>query len=114
MFEYQALTEHGICTLIKKVCTMTFMNILVNVHGDEVCEDDIFGRKVTHKMTNPSYVVFVDEVGSNTSMEGDGHVGGEFFIMGTQVRQIVTLLSGALLQSLWSLQCVLLCLKVKS
>jgi hypothetical protein len=54
----------------------------VNVHGDEVCEDDSFGRKVTYKLTHPSYIVFVDEVGSNTSMEGDGHVGGELFIVG--------------------------------
>ncbi len=30
-----------------------------------------FGRKATHLLTRPDYVVFVDEVGSNTSQERD-------------------------------------------
>jgi hypothetical protein len=40
-------------------------------------ETNAFGRKATHLLIRPDYVVFVDEVGCNTSQEGDGARGGE-------------------------------------
>jgi hypothetical protein len=43
----------------------------VNKNQEETTEDLAFGRKATYLLTRPDYVVFVDEVGSNTSQEGD-------------------------------------------
>ena len=40
-------------------------------------EANDFGRKATHLLIRPDYVVFIDEVGCNTSQEGDGARGGE-------------------------------------
>jgi hypothetical protein len=51
--------------------------IWVNKQQEEVDEENAWGRKVTHLITRPEYIVFVDEVGSNVSQEGDGAIGGE-------------------------------------
>jgi hypothetical protein len=34
-------------------------------------EENAFGQNSTHLLLHPEYVVFVDEVGCNTSQEGD-------------------------------------------
>jgi hypothetical protein len=46
--------------------------------GNIVSEDDPkrFGRATTHVLTHPERVLFVDEVGSNTSQKQDGNIGG--------------------------------------
>jgi hypothetical protein len=49
----------------------------VNKNQEETTKDLAFGRKATHLLTRPDCVVLVDEVGSNTSQEGDGALGGE-------------------------------------
>jgi hypothetical protein len=56
--------------------------IWVNQQGFETDEADAFGRKVTHMLMHPEYMLFVDEVGCNTSQEGDGAHGGERKIVG--------------------------------
>jgi hypothetical protein len=48
----------------------------VNKNQEETTEDLAFGRKATHLLTRPDNVVFVDEVGFNTSQEGDEALGG--------------------------------------
>jgi hypothetical protein len=53
-----------------------------NQSGEEVEKDEAYGRPVTHRLLHPNYLLFVDEVGSNTDMEGDGHVGGEVMVVG--------------------------------
>jgi hypothetical protein len=54
--------------------------IWVDKNQQPASEENAFGRKVTHLLTRPDMVVFVDEVGSNTSQEGDGAIGGELKI----------------------------------
>ena len=56
--------------------------IWVKHHGIETSEADAFGRMATHTLCRPDYVIFVDEVGCNTSQEGDGAHGGERKIVG--------------------------------
>jgi hypothetical protein len=51
--------------------------VWVNKNQDKTTEDLAFGRKATHLLSRPDYVIFVDEVGSNTSQEGDGALSGE-------------------------------------
>jgi hypothetical protein len=55
-------------------------------------EANAFGRKATHLLIRPDYVVFVDEVGCNTSQEGDGARGGEKKIVsrGTVAKETAT------------------------
>ena len=68
--------------VIAGVATELAEPIWVNKEQEETSEEEAFGRKVTHLLTRPDYVVFVDEVGSNLSQEGDGAVGGERKIVG--------------------------------
>ena len=56
--------------------------VWVNKDQEETSKEEAFGRRITHLLTRPDYVVFVDEVGSNLSQEGDGAVGGERKIVG--------------------------------
>jgi hypothetical protein len=55
-------------------------------------KENAFGRKATHLLLRPDYVVFVDEVGCNTSQEGDGARGGERKIVsrGTVAKESAT------------------------
>lgn len=55
--------------------------VLMKLDG-EVTEDETeaVGHPVRVKVTNPDNIIFFDEVGSNTNMKDDGHVGGEIFI----------------------------------
>jgi hypothetical protein len=55
-------------------------------------EDNAFGQKATHLLMRPDYIVFVDEVGCNTSQEGDGARGGEKKIVsrGTVAKEMAT------------------------
>jgi hypothetical protein len=55
-------------------------------------EKNAFGQKATHLLLRPEYVVFVDEVGCNTSQEGDGARGGEKKIVsrGTVAKETAT------------------------
>jgi hypothetical protein len=41
-----------------------------------------FGRKATHTLCHPEYILFIDEAGCNTSQEGDGTQGREIKIVG--------------------------------
>lgn len=41
-------------------------------------------KKNINMLVFPSYFVLVDEVGSNTSIEGDEYVSGEFFTVGKE------------------------------
>jgi hypothetical protein len=67
---YDAMVEAGVAKKLDEP-------IWVNNEGIETDEKDAFGRKATHALCHPDYVVFVDEVGCNTSQEGDGAHGGK-------------------------------------
>jgi hypothetical protein len=45
--------------------------------GREMTKENAFGKKATHQLMHPVYVLFVDEVGCNTTQEGDGAGGGK-------------------------------------
>jgi len=67
---YDAMVEAGVAKKLEEP-------MWVNMEG-QVCEkEEAFGRKATHTLTRPDMVLFVDEVGCNTSQVGDGHVGGQ-------------------------------------
>jgi hypothetical protein len=52
-----------------------------NETGDVVpCEKDAFGLKSAYELIHPEWLVFVDEVGSNTSQAKDGAVGGQTYL----------------------------------
>ena len=44
--------------------------------GVECAEKDAYGCKVTIDITEPDWVLVMDEVGGNTNQKGDGNVGG--------------------------------------
>ena len=66
---YEAMTE---CGVAKKLDNPIYMdrdyNITSQMHS--------FGTLCTHTLENPQYCLVVDEVGSNLSQKGDGHIGG--------------------------------------
>jgi hypothetical protein len=60
--------------------------------GNIVSEDDgmRYGRKTKQILTHPKRVLFVDEVGANTSQKQDGHIGGRTLVLarGTQPQEL--------------------------
>ena len=42
-----------------------------------VVEAEVYGCKVSCKLTHPDFFVVIDEVGGNINLKGDGHIGGE-------------------------------------
>jgi hypothetical protein len=65
--------------LARKLHSPTWMN-----KEGQVVEDcsEAYGRRCTIEITHPDMCIAMDEVGSNTSQKGDGHVGGKKFICG--------------------------------
>jgi hypothetical protein len=43
-------------------------------------EEQAFGLKSPYELIHPDWLLFVDEVGSNTSQAKDGNVGGQFYL----------------------------------
>ena len=56
----------------------------VPVYKDQdgnICDElNSFGVKCTHEITQPDMCLVVDEVGSNLSQKGDGHIGGQKYV----------------------------------
>jgi hypothetical protein len=48
-----------------------------NAAGDIVPEEDALGCKSTFELIHPEWLVFMNEVGSNTSKTKDGNIGGQ-------------------------------------
>jgi hypothetical protein len=48
-------------------------------------EDDAFGRKTNYLMRKPEFVVFVDEVGDNTSQKNDGNIAGTKYVVSKMI-----------------------------
>jgi len=44
-------------------------------------EEEAFGRKAEYELICPDKVIFVDEVGCNTSQKNDGNISGEKFLV---------------------------------
>jgi hypothetical protein len=43
-------------------------------------KEQAVGLQSEYELIHPEWLVFVDEVGSNTSQTKDGHVGGETYL----------------------------------
>jgi hypothetical protein len=67
---YDAMVKAGVVEKLVEPMWVDEMQQLTN-------KENAFGRKATHLLLCPHYVVFVDEVGCNTSQEGDGARGRE-------------------------------------
>ncbi len=48
-----------------------------------------FGRKTKYQMIRPNYLVFVDEVGDNTSQKDDGNIAGTKYVVGRKNRALM-------------------------
>ena len=54
----------------------------LNRNGEPVAkEEDAYGKKTQHSLVHPDKVLFVDEVGCNTSQKYDGNIGGKKFLI---------------------------------
>jgi hypothetical protein len=55
-------------------------------------KENAFGQQATHLLIHPENVIFVDEVGCNTSQKGDGARGGEkkIVVRGTVAKETAT------------------------
>jgi hypothetical protein len=58
--------------------------IWVNKDQEETNQEYPFGWKATQLLRHPDFVIFVDEVGSNVSQEGNRAIGGERKIVGRE------------------------------
>jgi hypothetical protein len=67
---YDAMVKAGVAEKLVEPMRVDEMQQLTN-------KENALGQKATHLLLRPDYVVFVDEVGCNTSQEGDGARGGE-------------------------------------
>lgn len=62
------------CNLAEKLEEPVWMDKAGNVVD---IQDDAYGLPCTIRITHPELCIVADEVGSNTSQKGDGHVGGK-------------------------------------
>ncbi len=46
-------------------------------------------KKSKYIMNHPNYVVFLDEVGDNTSQKDDGNIGGTKYVVGRKSRELI-------------------------
>jgi hypothetical protein len=67
---YDAMEKAGVAKKLEEP-------MWLDKEGKESNQENAHGRKATHILTRPDMVVFVDEVGGDTSQEGDGAVGGQ-------------------------------------
>lgn len=65
------------CSLAERFNEPVWMNKDGNVVEKQ---EDAFGQKCTIRITHPEYCLVGDEVGGNTSQQGDGHVGGKKYL----------------------------------
>jgi hypothetical protein len=52
-------------------------------------ESEAMGRRTKYILNRPNYLVFVDEVGDNTSQKDDGNIGGTKYVVGRKNRALM-------------------------
>ena len=63
----------------------------MNREGDIVMSaDEALGMKVMHRVKNPEYMLFVDDVGNNTNIKDDGKVGGKRLLKDKRQKSKIT------------------------
>jgi hypothetical protein len=65
---------------VAKIAIKLTEPVWMDKNGEECDELNSVGLKCTIKITHPELGITVDEVGSNTSMMKDGHIGGRKYI----------------------------------
>jgi hypothetical protein len=71
-------------TMVRAGVTMELpKHVFQDKEGNTFLYDDPkrLGRKTKYKLTHPERVLFVDEVGENTSQKQDGHIGGRKLVV---------------------------------
>jgi len=68
---YNRLVEYGIAEELNEEVWRDKDDNIVDT------EEEAFGRKTAYKLLYPFMVVYMDEIGNNTSQKADGNVGGE-------------------------------------
>jgi hypothetical protein len=72
---YEAMVEAGVAEKLET-------EIMFDKNGEETQDKKhMVGRPTKFRLLHPESVLFVDETGCNTNMKGDGHVGGELFML---------------------------------
>lgn len=64
-----------------KIAVMLPEPVWMNEKGEEVSEMESVGMKVRIKITHPDLGITLDEVGGNTNMMNDGHIGGTLHLV---------------------------------
>jgi len=70
---YDAMEECGVALKLQHP-------VFQDEKGNICDERSSFGLKITHDIIHPEMCLVVDEVGSNLSQKGDGHIGGQKFV----------------------------------
>jgi hypothetical protein len=72
---YKAMVKAGIAVQMDE-------EVMYDENGDITTDKEkMVGRPSKFQLTNPDYLLFVDETGCNTNMKDDGFVGGEMFVL---------------------------------
>lgn len=71
---YGAMAEAGVAEILAE-------EAFFDSEGNETTKENAVGLPTKFKLTHPEWVLFVDEVGSNTNQKEDGYVGGEKLIL---------------------------------
>jgi hypothetical protein len=79
---YAAMVQSGVAVELDEEKWLNKNNEIVS-DEEEAC-----GRKTKYFITRPDYIIFVDEVGDNTSQRNDGNVGGEKFLVDKNKRAV--------------------------
>ena len=80
---YTAMVESGVAIMLDE-------EVQVNRQGQVTTnKDEAYGRKTSYLLTHPEMVLFVDEVGDNTSQKNDGNIGGQKFIIDTNQHPLI-------------------------
>jgi hypothetical protein len=80
---FQTMYDHVYAAMVKsKVAIELEEEVMLRLDGTITeNEEESTGRKTKYILTHPELVLFVDEVGSNTSQRSDGNIGGQKFIV---------------------------------
>jgi hypothetical protein len=72
---YPAMVQSGVAIELDEEVMVTAEGNITDVQTKS------WGRKTKYLLTRPELLMFVDEVGSNTSQKKDGNIGGQTFIV---------------------------------
>jgi hypothetical protein len=81
---YARMVDIGVAIKVQNPIWVSKEGIFVEAN------DEVWGRQTNYLLTRPDYVVFVDEVGDNTSQKIDGNIGGTKYVVSGSNRALMT------------------------